>query len=158
MITRKEEEKIQILSDTELYPQAIKLMRSIGRSLPPTQINGLLNVSLSNTYADITYFVNFQHTRSTWEASKRHIPDFYRKLAQELKTLEKRALTLLSSREEVVTEEDQEDIILAFVREFIQHLLAENYYMAATRAFQSAESSGAQPGKSEQQRYERRKP
>ncbi len=66
MITPQEQEKIRLLSDTELYQQAVEFMRSVGKPLPATQINGLLNVSLANTYIRLTEFVDGQHKRTTW--------------------------------------------------------------------------------------------
>ncbi len=57
MITEQEQEKIRLLSDTELYPQAVEFMRGVARQLPQTQINGLLNVSLANTYDELEEFI-----------------------------------------------------------------------------------------------------
>jgi len=140
MITQKEEEKIHILSDITLYPQAVSFMRSINKKLPPSQINGLLNVSLgNNTFQELKDFVRFQHERSTWKASERHIPEFYRRLGHILTELEQEASKLAALRPTEVSLDDREEIKMAFAREFIQHLLAENDYMAATHAFPPAD-------------------
>jgi hypothetical protein len=50
MITEQEQDRIRLLSDTELYDQAEHFMRGMGRPLPASQINGLLNISLNNSY------------------------------------------------------------------------------------------------------------
>jgi hypothetical protein len=142
MITRQEEEKIQILSDTELYPQAVEFMHGIARKLPTTQINGLLNVSLANTYEQLKEFVDHQYNRTTWKANERHIPEFYRRLTLKFKDLDKYALSILALRTEKASTEDQERIKMAIAREFIQHLLAENDYMIATQAFLSTDGAG----------------
>jgi len=75
MITEQEQKYIRLLSDTELYPQAVEFMRGVARTLPPTQINGLLNVSLFNTYDQLKKFIEHQRTRTTWRRGYEHIPD-----------------------------------------------------------------------------------
>ncbi len=158
MITQKGEEKIQILSDTELYPQAVLFMRGIARKLPSTQINGLLNVSLANTYDQLTIFVASQYKRSTWKPSERHIPEFYRRLTQKFKDLEKYALTILTLRTKKASATDREEMKMAIAREFIQHLLAENDYMIATHAFQSADGNENRASNQERSRNDQRVP
>ncbi len=140
MITEQEQVKIRLLSDTELYPQAVQFMRGVARPLPPTQINGLLNVSLANTYDELGIFIDFQAKRTTWRREDVHIPDFYKRLAQKLKQLEAYALSIMKSRAGQPSREDMQTLKMLLAREFIQHLLAENAYMGATRAFQSPES------------------
>ena len=80
MISEQEQVQIRLLSDNELYPQAVEFMRGIGRPLPPTQINGLLNVSLGNTYDHLKKFVEYQPTRTTWRRDEQHVPEFYKRL------------------------------------------------------------------------------
>src|SRR4051794_9013539 len=126
MITQKEAESIYTLSDIELYPQAVNFMRSINRSLPASQINGLLNVSLANTYDQLKRFAHSQYKRSTWRSSENHIPEFYRRLIQKFKELEQEALKIVALRPVRASEADLEEIKMAVAREFIQHILAEN--------------------------------
>ena len=146
MITQKEEERLHLLSDTQLYDQAVEFMRGIARKLPSTQINGLLNVSLGeNSYDELKHFVDAQYKRSTWKPSERHVPEFYRRLTQKFKELEQYASTILIDRVEQASREDQEAMKMAIAREFIQHLLAENDYMIGTQAFQAADGNG-KPG------------
>lgn len=137
MITEQEQKKIRLLSDSELYSQAVDLMHSVARQLPPTQINGLLNVSLANTYEQLEFFIERQRTRTTWRREDTHIPDFYAKLAHKLKQLETYALPIMKLRAEQPSREDMQTLKMLLAREFIQHVLAENAYLGATRAFQT---------------------
>jgi hypothetical protein len=137
MITEQEQEKIRLLSDTELYPQAVEFMHGVARQLPPTQINGLLNVSLANTYEELGSFIDYQGKRTTWRREDAHIPDFYKRLAQKLKQLEAYAMTIMKSRSGQSSQEDMQTLKMLLAREFIQHVLAENAYMGAIRAFQN---------------------
>lgn len=139
MSTEQEQRHVRLLSDTELYPQAVQFMHGVARTLPPAQINGLLNVSLNNTYAELKKFIEHQRTRTTWRRGDEHIPDFYLRLAQKLKQLEASALLMVKARERQPPQEDMQELYMLLAREFIQHLLAENAYMGATSAFQNAE-------------------
>lgn len=138
MITEKEQEKIQLLSDTDLYPEAVEFMRSIGRPIPSTQINGLLNVSLANTYDELNKFVEGQCKRTTWRRDQQHVPDFYRKLLQKLKKIES---SIIKIRQEKPSQEDAQALKMLLAREFIQHLLAENAYMGTIRAAQDTRAT-----------------
>lgn len=137
MITQKEQEKIRLVSDTELYPQAVTFMEGIAKALPATQINGLLNVSLGNTYDQLEEFVKSQIRRKTWKPSERHIPEFYRRLGQKFKELEKYIPAITSLRQEKISVMDKETMKMELAREFIQHLLAENDYMLITKKDQA---------------------
>ena len=152
MITQKEQETIRFLSDTELYPQAVEFMHGIARALPTAQINGLLNVSSANTYDLLKEFVEYQSSRSTWKASERHIPEFYRRLTRKFQDLEKNALAILALRQEKASSADKEAIKMELTREFIQHLLAENDYMIATKAFKDDDGNGKHAQTNNQER------
>ncbi len=136
MITEQEQEKLQFLSDTELYPQAVQLMRGIANELPQKQTNGLLNVSLANTYTQLQRFIDHQRDRKTWPPKERHIPIFYRELGQKLQKIESYVPSIMKARAEQPSREDMQTLKMLLAREFIQHVLAENAYMGATRAFQ----------------------
>lgn len=133
MITEQEQEKIQVISDTELYQQAEELMRSVGRTLPPTQINGLLNFSLANTYKELEEFVEHQRQRTTWPSDARHVPSFYFNLSRKLQNLGSYLPTIAKHRQEKLSHEDEQTLKMLLAREFIQHLLAENAYMSTRR-------------------------
>lgn len=138
MISEREQAKIRLLSDVELYTQAVEFMHGVARALPPTQINGLLNVSLANTYVELEKFIEHQSARK-WHPEDKHIPDFYKRLTQKLKQLEIHALSIMKARTGQPSQEDFQTLKMLLAREFIQHLLAENAYMGATRAFQNAD-------------------
>lgn len=144
MITEDEQRQLRLLSDTELYPRAITFMRGIGRKLPPTQINGLLNVSSTSTYDTLGIFIERQRTRTTWPPKDSHIPEFYRRLAQELKQLETSASSILNARTQPASREDRQAFRMLIAREFIQHILAENDYMTITQASQPTNRPGFQ--------------
>lgn len=137
MISKKEQERIRLLSDTELYPQAAEFMQKIGGVLPATQVNGLLNVALADThtYKQIEDFIKHQYTRSTWGFNQ-HIPDFYRKLEAKLKEFERLVATITKERPEKPSREEQQTLKKLLAREFIQHVLAENAYKGAQRMAQ----------------------
>ena len=150
MISEKEQARIRLLSDTELYPQAVEFTQGIGGTLPGSQINGLLNVALANTYPHLEEFVKHQYLRSTWRPSERHIPDFYRKLEHKLKEIERSISSLTRERQTKPSREEEQVLKMLLAREFIQHVLAENAYQAAQR------SSHHQPERGAQQRPEGR--
>ncbi len=134
MISAQEQERIRLLSDTELYPQAVEFTRNIGGTLPGSQINGLLNVALANTYAQLETFVKRQYGRSTWRANERHIPDFYRRLEHKLKDLERSIPSVTRDRQTKPSAEEMRALKMLLAREFIQHVLAENAYQGAQRS------------------------
>ena len=159
MLSEQEQLQIRLLSDNELYPQAIELIQGLGRALPQTQINGLLNVSLGDTYDHLKRFVKRQQGRSTWAARDRHIPDFYKKFSEKLLRLEKEYVPLVTKlRPEQVSPVDLQAIRMALARELIQHILAENTYKAAVTGFQAgpdenhAREQRAQNGRGESRR------
>ncbi|HEY0752693.1 MAG TPA: hypothetical protein VGD98_01845 [Ktedonobacteraceae bacterium] len=137
MISEQEQARIRLISDNELYPQAVEFMKNMGRPLPSTQINGLLNVSLANTYQQLALFVKHQGARKTWRGSERHVEEFYRtKFPAKLKQLETYLPAVTCSRAEKASREDEQAIKMELAREFIQHLLAENAYKEAMGGFE----------------------
>ena len=129
MITAKEQERIYLLSDEELYEQAVQFMGSIGRTLPPTQVNGLLNVALDNTYDQLNQFLTGQYNRKTWPFDAQHVKEFYFKLPQQLKRIEAYIPSITRGRAGKLSREDEQTLKTLLAREFIQHLLAENAYL-----------------------------
>lgn len=129
MLSEQEQLQIRLLSDNELYPQAVDFMKGIGKALPPTQVNGLLNVSLGdNSYADLKRFIEGQHGRTTWPNRDLHIPEFYRRLIPKLKQIETYVPAITVARAEKPSPQDEQAVKMALAREFIQHILAENAY------------------------------
>ncbi|MBV9688662.1 MAG: hypothetical protein JO202_03020 [Ktedonobacteraceae bacterium] len=140
MITEQEQAKIRLLSDTELYRQAVDFMRGIAKPIPQKQTNGLLNVSLANTYDQLQKFVARQRDRETWPPTERHIRIFYRELGQKLKRMDDLYVSsIMKARTKPAPQEDIQTLRMLLAREFIQHVLAENAYMGAIRAFQNVD-------------------
>lgn len=141
MITEKQHAKIRLLSDTELYPQAITFMRGIARTLPATQINGLLNVSLGSTYDQLLVFIAHQSGRTTWRRGEQHIPLFYKELKKKLEELGQYIPSIVKLGAEKPSLEDEQALKMELARAFIQHLLAENGYMEAMRSANNAKTA-----------------
>lgn len=157
MITGKQIERIRLLSDETLYKEAVTLMQSIGalNSLPPTQINGLLNVSLANTYRQLIDFVIHQRDRTTWNRQEQQfVPDFYRKLFKKLEDLTREHLPFITAQNKP-SPEDEEGIKMLIAREFIQHLLAENSYMVLQARLNNAQRNQESPQKNRDYRRDR---
>ncbi len=154
MITEYEQRQVQFLSDTELYTQAVTFMHGVGNPLPMAQINGLLNVSRTRTYAVLTYFIERQLERTTWEPKDEYIREFYRLLMQKLKQLETSAASLLKVRMQASSPEDKQELTMLLAREFIQHVLAENVYLAEVKSWQQAESVNPGKGSHPQRNHE----
>lgn len=140
MITAKEQECIYLLSDEQLYKQAVQFMGSIGRTLPSTQANGLLNVALDNTYDQLNQFITGQHQRKTWPSDAQHVKEFYFKLLQQLKRIEAYIPSITHERAGKLSLEDEQTLKALLAREFIQHLLAENAYLS--RKVSAAQQEG----------------
>ncbi len=133
MLNEQEQLEIRLISDNDLYQQALEFMNRMGGLLSQTQINGLLNVSLANTYDRFDVFIKRQGARKTWPQRERHVEHFYKttlpaQLAQMAKTC---VPAVLKHRQEAASREDVQAIKMALAREFLQHLLAENSYRNA---------------------------
>ena len=138
MISELEQEQIRLLSDNELYQQAVEFVKNMGLPIPATQINGLLNVSLGNTYDQLKLFVTRQGARNTWRAQERHVEEFYRtRFPSKLTQLEAYVPTVTRARQQKASREDEQEIKMELAREFIQHLLAENAYKGAMGGFET---------------------
>lgn len=140
MLSDQEQFTIRHLSDTLLYEEAQALMKKLlhfsshgqskGGTLSSTQINGLLNVSLANTYANLRRFVVCQGGRTTWQDKEEHIQQFYATgLFGLLDKLETDYLPRVLAGER--SDEDIQLACMALAREVIQHLLAENAFQIA---------------------------
>jgi hypothetical protein len=158
MLSEQEQDTIRLISDKELYPQAVECMQRIGKTLSQTQVNGLLNVSLANTYEVLTYFVQKQGERSTWSRREEHVKTFYKHtFPAQLKRLETYLPIVLKYRGEPASHEDEQAIKMTLAREFIQHLLAENSYKSARDRFENhhqpdPKTHGQPRGKGDQHR------
>jgi hypothetical protein len=140
MLTPEQELKISLLSDTVLYPEAVTFMGRL-TPLPTSQIMGLLNNTRTPSYGQLNDYVIHQRDRN-WEGNKRAIKVFYTELEKTLSQMQKNRmrqefhLLAAQTRSQQATQEENE-IMIALAREFIQHLVAENNLRAA---LQSAEA------------------
>lgn len=139
MLSQRHLQKIELLSDTVLYPEAVAFVRRMTQKercnpLPMTQANGLLNIALSSGFRAVQEFVTHQRTRN-WPSSKRDIATFYTQLEREFTRLQQRlgpefALTR-DEHGHHISSEDEQEMLGMLAREYIQHLLAENMLVEA---------------------------
>jgi len=142
MPTPAQLQKIWLLSDIVLYPEAVSFMRKLVQDqecdpLPTSQVAGLLNVAESAQYDELYRFVVHQRDRN-WPPSKRDIKTFYTALEEVLSLMQRKRLKdefhlLPDERGRSASDIRQETAALMalLAREFIQHLLAENGTLAA---------------------------
>ena len=142
MPTPAQLQKIWLLSDIVLYPEAVSFMRKLVQDqecdpLPTSQVAGLLNVAESAQYDELYRFVVHQRDRN-WPPSKRDIKTFYTALEEVLSLMQRKRLKdefhlLPDERGRSASDIRQETAALMalLAREFIQHLLAENGALAA---------------------------
>lgn len=140
MLTEEQLLKIRLLSDVELYDQAVGFMAQFGRTIPASQINqinGLVNITKVGGYSDVLAFVEHQQGR-IWPEKSRYMKAFYTGLAGELRKVRQladREFRLKNDQQHrgLVREEGVNTLMLLLVREFIQHLAAENGYREGKR-------------------------
>ncbi len=147
-LTEEQLRKIRLLSDLELYDQAVTFIQRL-RPIPNSQIsniNGLLNITKVGGYEDVLGFLEKKKTRA-WPEKSQYMQRFYTNLAQEfekIKQLTKREFhistsgvpgaTVQEERQGDITEQDEFNfLLLLMIREFIQHLAAENGYRRETQ-------------------------
>jgi hypothetical protein len=142
MPTSAQLQKIWLLSDTVLYPEAVAFIqnfvkRDFCQPLPASQMAGLLNIAEALQYKELQRFVTNQRLRS-WPRGKEHIGIFYKELEEQLKGLYNRLVQdqfhLLSDERGVrvmATNQDVDLLMARLAREYIQHLVAENNDQAA---------------------------
>lgn len=129
-------QKIWLLSDTVLYPEAVdftqRLVQQGDDPLPMSQVNGLLNITASRNYAELLHYILHQRDRN-WPFAKMNIRRFYTSLEAVLGKMQRERLRnefhLLRdvSGRSIEDIRQEMDILMALLaREFIQHVLAEN--------------------------------
>jgi len=131
-LSNEQYNKIRLLSDTVLYSEAVDFVRRFVQehsSLPKTQSNGLLNIAQPNNYPELISFVRHQRDRD-WPPGKLDIKEFYTALDKELVRLQRRVkeefLLTSSGLSRKLASEEENELMGLLVREFIQHLAAEN--------------------------------
>jgi hypothetical protein len=135
MLSKKQEQKIWLLSDTVLYPEAVAFIRRLvneeqGSPLPTSQVKGLQSIAESYQYDELYRFVTHQRDRD-WPASKWSIKTLYTNLEKDFTIMKNKRLKdefhLVS--EGLHNQEARGEInalMAALAREFIQHMVAEN--------------------------------
>jgi hypothetical protein len=147
--TEEQLRKIRLLSDIKLYEQAVTFIQR-SRSIPNSQIsniNGLLNITKVGGYEDVLDFMEKKITRA-WPEKSQYMKRFYTNLAQEfekIKQLTELEFHVSTSKvpEKTAQEKEQKGnitqkseldiVLLLMIREFIQHLAAENGYRRETQ-------------------------
>jgi hypothetical protein len=136
MPTPAQLQKIWLLSDTVLYPEAVAFMLKLVREqecdpLPASQVAGLLSIAESANYDELHRFVLHQRDRN-WPPSKRDIKTFYTALEERLSLMQRKRLQdefhVLGAGD---THQEIKAMMALLAREFIQHLVAENGTLAA---------------------------
>ncbi len=142
MPTPAQLQKIWLLSDTVLYPEAVAFMQSFvkrhsNKTLSAHQMNGLLHIAEALKYEQLQRFIANQRSR-TWPRDKEYIGIFYQDLEEQLKGLYNRLIQdrfhLLTNEHghRIVRTNQEADLLMALLaREYIQHLVAENGYQGA---------------------------
>lgn len=129
-------QKIWLLSDTVLYREAVDFVQRLVRQgddpLPLSQVNGLLNISDSKSYAELRHFVVHQRDRN-WPFPKMNIKRFYTSLEAALEKMrnerlrnEFHLLRDVSGRSIEDIQQEIDALMVLLAHEFIQHMLAEN--------------------------------
>ena len=143
MFTISQIEKISLLSDTVLYPEAVAFIRRMVYEedctpLPTSQVMGLLNVAGAFKYSELHEYVKHQRDRN-WPASKSDIKKLYADLEQMLTIMKNKrlkgdfhlttdGLNPSEARQEV------DELMAQLAHDFIQHLVAENGLLASRQA------------------------
>lgn len=128
-LSPEEESRILLLSDGELYREAITFVKN-SPSVEGKQMNGLWQYSRS--WDELIRFVNHQYDRDWGEpgkSNKAHYKDFYQNMIDILKNLQERTQTVYKfvpdGKLDKTTKEKRDYIAGLLAREFIQHLIAE---------------------------------
>jgi len=136
--------KINLLSDGELYRDAINLAEIYKHPKYPTktQLSGLENITHSNEFEDIKKFVENKLDRLVREKERNsndrldQVIGLYERLSSYLQSLDKKVedyqLVIIpenaTRKERAQFKEEKKKYIYLLAKEFIQHLVAEINY------------------------------
>ena len=139
MLSIVQEEKISLLSDTVLYPEAAAFLRHLvyeqhSSPLPAAQIMGLLNIAHTSNYGQLRDYVIHQRDRN-WPDSRRSAKVFYTELEKLLTQMQTKRLIedfrlVTSGQNSQQAKQEMDELMAALALEFIQHLVAENMLLA----------------------------
>lgn len=145
MLSNMQLQKVYLLSDTILYPEAVSFMHKLVREqgcnpLPTSQVAGLLNIAEAVKYDELHRFVLHQRDRN-WPPSKRDIETFYTALEEVLSLMQRKRLKDefhlmpdMQGRNVSEVRQEVDELLGRLAREFIQHLVAENGALTAQKA------------------------
>lgn len=135
MLSPAQMQTIWDLSDTVIYREAVEFMHRLVKTdgndpLPRSQVQGLLNITGSSSYSQIEQFILHQRDRQ-WTQRQRNIEVFYKELDKTFKALKtqrlRREFHLVDEKALPQKFLEQVDTLMVYiVREFLQHLIAEN--------------------------------
>ncbi len=138
-LTLAQVHKINVISDTVLYPEAAALVRQLVEEeecdpLPSSQVNGLLNIAGANIYTDLYSFVLHQRDRN-WTASKMDIKKFYAALEKYLSDMVRQRVKaefqlIQEGLDAKQTKQMTEAVMALLAKDFIQHFVAQNNRLA----------------------------
>ena len=143
MLSKEQLQKISLLSDTVLYPEAVAFIRRLVQEedcnpLPTSQVTGLLSIAEASKYDELYRFVIHQRERN-WPPSRSDIKKFYTELEKVLSLMQRKRLKdefrLVTDGLSAGDARQEADMLMAsLAREFIQHLVAENVLLAAEKS------------------------
>jgi hypothetical protein len=135
MLSEAQLQKIDLLSDTVLYPEAVAFIRRLVNEedcspLPTSQVKGLQSIAESYQYHEIHRYIVHQFERN-WPDSKRSIKVLYTELDRLFTTMKNQRLRgefhlVTEGRSKQETDKEIDALMAALSREFIQHMVAEN--------------------------------
>jgi hypothetical protein len=142
MLSTAQLRKIQLLSDTVLYTDAVNFIRRLVQDqecapLPNKQANGLLSIAEAAKYRDFKDFITNQKERD-WLSDKGNLKTFYDVLCEFMDEMKKKRLRgefqliiAESGRPSSEIRHEEDALMILLAREFIQHLIAENGLLLA---------------------------
>jgi hypothetical protein len=143
MLSASQIEKIPLLSDTILYPEAVAFIRRMVRDedclpLPTSQVMGLLNVAKAFKYSELYEYIKHQRDRS-WPTSKSDIKKLYTDLEQLLTLMKNKRLKddfhlTTEDLNPMETRQESDELMAQLAHDFIQHLVAENGMLASSQS------------------------
>ncbi|HLH60941.1 MAG TPA: hypothetical protein VKV20_04595 [Ktedonobacteraceae bacterium] len=135
MLSEAQQQKISLLSDTVLYPEAVAFIRKLVDEqdcspLPTTQVKGLQSIAESYQFNELHRYIVHQFERN-WPDSKSSIKTLYIELDRLFTTMKNKRLRdefhLMGEERGSREARAMEDALMAaLAREFIQHMVAEN--------------------------------
>lgn len=130
-LTREQDIKLRLLSDNELYEDAVAFIRE-NRTVRNNQMSGLRNISEAAAgFSGVLKFTKHQASRTYRD---RDTKDFYAALTRKLEGLQKRLKADQDFLPDGLSKKElnkyAESYGLLIAREFINHLWAENSFQS----------------------------